>query len=177
MNTTCQIPRLFTVNDTVSWTESWADYPATLFTLTLTLVSTSGKKSITATADGDDHAFTLDASGLSAGRYDYQLVATGDGYRQVIDRSYVTVQPDLGDADTFDGRSHVKKVLDALEAVLENRASKSQLVNKFDGVDIQYMDHEQISKLRDKYKEKYFAEQVQQGKKQLLQPIRPRFRS
>lgn len=177
METTCQIPRKFTAGDTISWVEEWSEYPASLFSLTLTLISQTGKISVSAMAADDGHSFTLDTASLSAGRHDYQLVATGNGFRSTIDRGYVDVLPDLAAADTYDGRSHVKKMLDALEAALEGRADKTQLVQKFDGTEVQYMDHDQLVSLRDKYKEKHFAELVRQGKKKLLQPIGPRFLS
>lgn len=58
------------------------------------------------------------------------------------------------------GESHVKKVLDALEAVIENRASKTQLQQSVDGVSVQHMPLSDLMDARDRYARKYRKERA-----------------
>ncbi len=86
----------------------------------------------------------------SAGRYDYQLIATGDGYRVTLDRGSIEVLADLSTLTSHDGRDWLDTAIDALEASLAGRASNKQLVREFDGVRIQDMTlAEQIEALQE----------------------------
>lgn len=180
MENKCQIPRKFSVGDTLSWVESWSDYPAPLYTLTLTLISTTGKQTVAASASGDGHEFVLDSANLLAGRYDYQLVATGAGYRSTIDRGYVTVEPDLAAADNFDGRDWVDKSIEAVQASLEGRASHVQLKQTFDGVSIEKMSQLEQMDLLDRLYSKRNARNIKKklaNGKSPFPTVKPRFRS
>ncbi len=172
MNNTCQIPKKFTVGDTLSWEENWSDYPATIYTLTLVLISESGKNVFTATSDGDSHKFTVDASGLTAGRYDFQLKAIGDGFRSAIDRGFVTVLADLAVADNFDGRDWLDKSIEALEASIEGRASYVQLRQEFDGRSVENMSQLDQMDLLDRFYKKRAARKRGQRVKKGLSPFR-----
>lgn len=57
-----------------------------------------------------------------------------------------------------DEQSHVKKVLDALEAVIEGKASKDQLSYSIQGRSLSRMSWTEILMVYDKYKALYFRE-------------------
>ena len=61
---------------------------------------------------------------------------------------------------SYDGRTHVKKTLDAIEAVLENRATKEIEESTIEGVMIKRIPHEQLLVFRQKYLTWYRQEQA-----------------
>ncbi len=155
METTSQIPRKLTAGDTVTWSEVLPDYPAVTSALSIVLISAGAESKQTFDAIGSEttHTFTisaLESATLTAGRYDYQLIATGDGYRSTLDRGSIEVLADLSTLTSHDGRDWLDTAIDALEASLAGRASNKQLVREFDGVRIQDMTlAEQIEALQE----------------------------
>lgn len=80
---------------------------------------------------------------------DSERVMVDEGYSEVID-NYATTSSDV--------RSHVKKVLDAVEAVIENRASIDQQSMSIAGRSLSRMDINDLLFWRDKYKAEYIRE-------------------
>lgn len=74
------------------------------------------------------------------------------GERHTVFSGKIEILPDLeAQGSSYDGRSHVKKVLDAIEAVLENRATKEIEESTIEGVQIKRIPHEQLIAMRSKY--------------------------
>jgi hypothetical protein len=148
--------------DTVKWTKSLPDYLPTLWTLKYEIVNSAAAKTITATDNGDTHLATLTAAlnDLAAG--DYSIVgyvtdiATGLE-RYTVYTGRVSVSANLADG-AADVRSHIKKVLDAIEATLEGRATQDQRRMQIAGRLIERMHMEELLMLRDRYKAEYAAE-------------------
>ena len=80
----------------------------------------------------------------------------------------MNVLADLESASTHDGRTHVKKVLDAIEAVLENRASKEVLDSDIEGVQLRRIPHAELLEMREKYlsyyRQELAAESIKAGR-------------
>jgi len=123
-------PGEITAGDYVQWKISDADYPATTYTLTYSLVKDGKQINITAAASGDDHLVTLAAATTAlytAGVYQWQAYMTADAVRYNTDKGTLEVLPNFAaQSDGYDDRSHARKVLDALEAVIEGRATSAQ---------------------------------------------------
>lgn len=85
---------------------------------------------LTATAEGELHRWQVDAAtsaGWSAGLYEYSARVSGPTGVFEVDSGQVEIAADLaGITGAHDGRSHARRVLDAIEAVLEGRAAKDQ---------------------------------------------------
>lgn len=177
METYTTIPSEFVIGDTVIIDIAPGAYPSPEYELELVFISATSKVVAVSTVSGDNHRFTVDTSSFSSGRHDYQLKVTGTGYRRTLQSGFTMALVDLaGDSiDTYDGRSHVKKVLDALEAAIEGRASKTQLRHEFDGVSIEHLTLEQQIDMRDKYKMKYHRELATAAGRSSWQTITPRF--
>jgi hypothetical protein len=78
------------------------------------------------------------------GDYEYQeYITNGSSQRLVLNTGYVNVKPNL-DADSTDPRSHARIVVDALEAMLENRASIDQSSMSIAGRSLSRMTPEEI---------------------------------
>jgi len=123
-------PEQIQAGATVKWKRSLGDFPASAgWVLSYVFINADGKITITTTADGDDHlvnaAATVTAA-WSAGRYDWQATAAKDDDRYLIDSGAATVLADFAQAATKDDRSHARKTLAAINAMLEGKATKDQ---------------------------------------------------
>lgn len=125
-------PKTIRAGDSISWTESGGDHPAPTWALKYYIRGDGGKLDVTATASGSDHLVAITAANttsLKPGIYGYQgrweygtnIVTPEDkvGMFEVLPNFALT-------PDGIDQRSHVRKVRDALQAVIEGRATKAQ---------------------------------------------------
>jgi hypothetical protein len=135
-------PTELRAGETWAWKRSYADYSATGWTLTYTAINAAGKITLVATATGTAHLVSVPAisvaastgvpavvgtDSFAAGTYTlYGKVSDGTSVYSVYD-GLVTVAPDLAAASTYDTRSTAKKLLEALDAYLLDKASKDQL--------------------------------------------------
>ncbi len=102
--------------------------------MTYRLVPRSGSGSvitITADADGDDFTVSVPSSttaGWGAGWYSWAGYVSKAGNRYTFDDGQIEIKADPGAAPAgYDGRTHARKMLDAIEAALEAKATASQL--------------------------------------------------
>ncbi len=171
------IPPKFVVGDRFIVEIPGGLYPAPVYSIVLVLISSSAKQTITSTAAGSNHRLVIDTATLPPGRYDYQLQRAGNGGGRVFSQGKTIARPDLATADpaTYDGRTHAEKVLEAIEAAIEGRASKTQKSQIVYGVEIQYYSHEQLIGVRARYKSELLGERVASGKTGLFKTIYSRF--
>ena len=165
-------PATITAGDTITWSRTLPDYPASAgWVLHYALRGTTAIN-ITGSASGDNHLINISAT-VSAAYTDG--IYTGQGYvvngnsRVTVFSGTITIKPDLVNvAAGYDGRSHVKRVLDALEATLEGRATSDQLKLSIDGTAIERCTWEDVQKFRAGYLREYQKElqaaRVAQGK-------------
>lgn len=155
------IPATIRAGDTLAWTDSLADYPAPTWTLKYSLWK-YGKTviTITGTSSGTDHAIAITAAAsknYAAGVWQWTAYAEkGSGAtleRKTIESGLVTIKPDIASASTSaDLRSHAQKVLDAIEAVLEGRASHAEMSLTVNGKAIQYLKPDELIRWRSVYR-------------------------
>lgn len=159
------VPSTITAGDKVTWTETLTDYPATSWSLAVELRSKDRPPvTIAATPSGADFSITIlpATSALwKSGIYSWQAyVYTGTPPnftdKRTIERGTIEILPNLTIFSASDDpRSHVKKVLDALEAVIEGKASSDQLSYSIAGRSISKMSPTEILQWRDLYKAEY----------------------
>lgn len=128
-------PTELVVGDRWVWkrTDLGSDYPPASYSLkySLRLANSSATEiEIVANESGADYLVEVAAAttaGYTAGRYYWQLyiIRTADSERLLLGRGVLDVLKNQ-DAAATDPRTHARKVLDAIEAVLENRATKDQ---------------------------------------------------
>jgi len=173
------VPDEITAGESASWKFSDTRFPASIWTLTYTLVNAGGRIQIVAGADGDDHLVEVAATVSAAytpGEYDWQAHVSNGTERYQVAAGVVLVVADFATHGSgYDSRGHVKKVLDALEAAIEGRASKVQMSQTVSGVAISYMTLDELVRMRDKYRAKYERELVASGAMQSRRLVRPRF--
>lgn len=134
--------------------EGWA--------LKFTAVGKTGIIAINAIADpdnADDFKFTALPAATAAyiaGDYQWQITATKATDRYTIATGFVTLLDNIaGRSALYDNRSHAKKVLDAIEAVIEGRASQEQQSYTIAGRSLEYTSLPDLLKLRATYKTEY----------------------
>lgn len=91
--------------------------------------ATGANFSIDATADGVNFAVTVAAAttaAFTAGDYTWSAVATKAGVLKEADKGRLKILPRYDQAANLDDRTHARKMLEAIEAVLESRASSTQ---------------------------------------------------
>lgn len=126
-------PTEITEGDSAAWTVDLPDYkPADSWVLTYTFASaTVAAFALVCTNNGDGrHLATLTAAlgaNLKAGNVGWTAVLTKGTERITIRRGDITVDAKLTVGQTLDNRSYARRVLDAIEATLENRATSDQL--------------------------------------------------
>jgi len=145
------------------------------WTLKYKFAGPSGAFDITAVADGTD--FSASASATVTGAYpvgEYSWIATvekGSGgtlERHIVDSGVCTVAEGPAEyVSGLDKRSHVKKVLDAIEAVILGRATTDQLSYSINGRSLQKTPLPDLLKLRSQYRGEYErelrAERIRKG--------------
>ncbi|TRZ51087.1 hypothetical protein D4S03_05635 [bacterium] len=164
------IPETIFAGDSLSWTESAGEYPAPTWTMRYAIRGAS-KLNLVSTPAGTDHKFSVPywSTYLQPGIYAWQSYVTDvTGARHTIASGSIHIRTNLVAQDVgFDGRSHAQKVLDAIEATMEGRASKAQGSVQINNRQIQYLKPEELVKWRSFYKAEVArektAEKVAQG--------------
>lgn len=164
-----QEPDLLVIGDRWTWRrpDLVADYPTADYALTYEFHEDSGgggshKFSITATETTDDYLIEI-ASATTAtyatGDFHWYafITRTSDSERIAIDDGYAKIELNFADTNA-DHRSHAKKVLDAIEAVLENRASQDQMSYSIAGRSLSRMSIDDLMRFRDRYRAEYNRE-------------------
>ncbi len=117
---------------------------------------------ITASESGSDYVVEVPATttaSYAAGVYHWQayIIRSSDSERVTVDSGTWEVKANR-DIATTDPRGHVKKVLDAIEATIEGRASKDQEKYAIQGRELWRTPIPDLIVLRDKYRAEYVRE-------------------
>lgn len=113
--------------------------------------------------DFENNYFTLemlptDTEMFSAGKYTYVITLSEDANVQIIETGLVTIKQNPALLTSIDNRSHAKKVLDAIEAVIEGRASRDEMKYNINGRYLEKTPLPDLIALRDRYKREYQTE-------------------
>lgn len=160
MTTLTQVPEKLLVGDSWAWTRSLADYPATTWTATWRFANATHNFSVTGTASGSAHAGAATASttgAYTAGEYRWQLSVASGSTRYTLEEGWVTLLPNPT-AGNYDHRTHARKVLDAIEAVLESRATQDQQSMSIGGRSLSRTPINELLVLADRYRAMVRAE-------------------
>jgi hypothetical protein len=162
-------PSTLVLGDYWAWKrDDLADtYPIGSYALTYEFHEDSGgggihKFTLTATEANDTYyieAASSSTTGYSVGDYIWEAYITkaSDSNRVMVDSGRTTITQNLADTNA-DLRSHAKKVLDAIEAVIENRASMDQSSMSIAGRSLSRMSIDELMTFRDRYKAEYLKE-------------------
>lgn len=132
-----------------------ADYPAPDWVLSAHLRG-SAAINITATADGTGHKFTVAAAttaGWAPGVFSYVARVTKGAEVHQVEVGTLEILADLAAVEApFDGRTHAKRTLDAIQAVIEKRATQDQQKYTINNRELWRTPIADLLKLRDTYR-------------------------
>jgi len=156
-----EVPRAIVIGDLVQFklTQFSSDYPNTSHSMTFMARSGTGANvefSIAATNSGDDYLFSASSNAtaaFTAGLYHYQIevLETSSNNRLILDQGELDVTVDL-DVNAVDPRTHAEKMLQKIEAVLENRADADVSSYSIAGRSLTKMSPEELLTWRDNYR-------------------------
>jgi len=157
-------PSTIIAGDTWQWSRrDLSDYPASSWTLEYYLLKADKQIKITAAADGDYFKIVIAASTTAAypaGVYRWNAYVSKDTERYKVDEGTIEIKPNYAAQTTgYDTRTHIKKVLDAIEAVIEGRATQDHLsYTAPNGVSFNKMAPEELIRWWSFYKQQYQRE-------------------
>lgn len=157
-------PAIIVAGDTAKWLRSLDDYPASAgWLLSYTLVSGANRYTFAAAASGDDHLVTVAATTTTAwvaGTYSWRAQASKSGEVYTVGTGSLAVQANFSAAT--DGRSHARRTLEAVEAVIEGRATSEVASYVIGGRQLKYTEIPQLLALRDRYRAEVAREDAAQ---------------
>jgi hypothetical protein len=145
--------------DSLVFRTSVPDYPPSAgYSLTYRLVRRDAAGSaitFTAGVDGDEYSVNVPPATTAPwtpGRYTWASYASKTGERFTVGQGELVIEADPATIGApYDNRSHARKVLDAIEAVLENRATTDQQAVSIAGRQVTRMPISELLRLRSVY--------------------------
>jgi hypothetical protein len=179
-------PNELQLGDFWAWkkTDLSDDYPTASYSLSyeFNLVDGSTAANFTLTATESNNEYIIETSSTTsytAGEYNWvsYITRSSDSARIKLSEGFTEIQQNYA-TTTSSVRSHVKKVLDAIEAVIENRATMDQSSMSIAGRSLSRLTVDELMTFRDRYKTEYLKEVKQariKNKKDSGNSIKVRF--
>ncbi len=167
-------PTEITAGDTIVWSRSFPDFPASAWTLTYRLLARAGlaPRDFGGTASGDDHLVNLQASFtllFSPGDYVLQGFITDGTNRYQVYKGALKVLPDPATVDSLDSRTFLEKALEQIEAMILEGAIRAPIEFAYGGITTKIINLADAFKVRDMIKAQIVqAEAVARGKQRRI---------
>lgn len=151
------IPKCFSRGETVEWYENRRDFlPADGWELSAVLVQSDDVQTITATDNLDGRYLVTisqaDSAAFQPGIYRYQIRVSDGAKTHLLEAGIVDVSQSFASVtDGYDAREHAEKVLEAIEAVLERKATQDQSSMSVEGRQISRYSPEELWQMRRRY--------------------------
>lgn len=160
------VPARLVAGDTWAWTrcDIGEAHDPTLYTLGFTFTPVAGGSPVPIAAPAVDGVFSVEVAAIvtatfTPGTWAWTATLTriSDGARAKFDDGTVVVLPDPA-TSTADTRSHARKVLDSIEALIEGRAAKDVEEYTIEGRSLTKMPLDDLMRLRATYRRMVAAE-------------------
>lgn len=156
-------PDILVAGDTWAWRRNIPNRnPADGWVLTYALINKQEKITLTGSDYGDGTHLVSVLPSVTAdyigGDYSWQAYVTLNTNRYTVGRGHVEVEDNFTAADSGDFRSATKKQLDAVEAMLVNKASRDQLSMSIAGRSISRMNPDELLKWRYELRKEWQSE-------------------
>lgn len=165
-------PKKITAGVTFRHVISLTAYPASQGWHVAVYLRGKGSIDLVSIAQHNQHILSADANTTKnwvGGHYGYSVRLIRDDEVVEMDSGSVEIKADIASvvADT-DFRSHARKVLDAIEAVLENRASLDQERYRINNRELYRTPIETLKKMRDQYRAEVSREEAKANGKNIF---------
>ncbi len=172
-------PSIFSAGLTFDRTVTLTAYPATEWALSAVLRG-PGVIDMDAQAVNGQHRFLVPATETGAwepGDYWFSIRATRGDEVAEVESGQIKIKPDLATLDAgHDGRDHLQRTLDAIEAVLEKRATLDQERYKINNRELVRTPISELLTLRDRYRSELRRLKAVRKGSLFDQAVRVRFR-
>lgn len=165
-----EFPATLRQGDTLEVQVSLSDFPASSWTLTYFLSGPTSELEQAATADGDDHLLSLtpeQTAELGVEVVGWVAKASKDGDVFTALSGTVQVLADLATSGPIDTRSHAQKVLAAIQATIEGRATNDQQEYTIKDRSLKRMSVEELLAFKKEY-ERLVALELRNGQRNIL---------
>lgn len=141
-----EIPRNIVAGDSIEWIDYFEDYLSPGWSLKYVLICPLTKIEVVSVADAETngHLFSIPSTTTDSwqpGDYHYQVFATSGSDRKTVGRGFFTIEIDFSKQEKHDARPWLDRVIAALKASIEGRASSSQLLFEIAGSRIEHISH------------------------------------
>lgn len=159
-------PNELQLGDFWAWkrTDLAVDYPTAQYSLSyeFNLIEGATVSNFTLTATESNNEYVIESANTTSytkGEYNWiaYITRSSDSVRVKIGEGYTEIQDNYA-TTTASVRSHAKKVLDAIEAVIENRATMDQSSMSIAGRSLSRLTVDELMTFRDRYKVEYLKE-------------------
>jgi hypothetical protein len=159
-------PNELQLGDFWAWkrTDLSNDYPTASYSLSyeFNLIDGATVSNFTLTASESNNEYVIESTNTTSyakGEYNWiaYITRSSDSARIKIGEGFTEVQDNYA-TTTASVRSHAKKVLDAIEAVIENRATMDQSSMSIAGRSLSRLTVDELMTFRDRYKTEYLKE-------------------
>lgn len=154
--------------NTINWkkTTLYTDYPDSAYAIAYqaTLNGTPGTSfTVTGSVTSEEWIFSIthtDSASITPGIYQWNLYVTksSSSERKILESGVWEVIPNISTNTSVDVQSHARKVLTAIEAVIEGRASQDQMSYSIAGRSLSRMSIQDLMFFRDQYKAEWTKE-------------------
>ena len=161
-----EVPDELQLGDFWAWKKDnlATDYPTADYSLSyeFNLIdgATASNFTLTATESNDEYIIsTSDTGSYTKGEYNWvsYITRTSDSARVKIAEGYIEIQDNYA-TTSASVRSHAKIVLDAVKAVIENRATMDQSSMSIAGRSLSRMSIDELFQLKDRYQAEFDKE-------------------
>ncbi|WP_126624098.1 hypothetical protein [Acinetobacter ursingii] len=168
-----RFPKIITAGLTFTFRVNLTAYPASGGWSVAAYLRGNSVIDLSSHADGNQHLFnipTATTKNYKAGHYGYSLRAIhSSGQVEEIDAGVVEIKTDLATiTENTDLRSHARKTLDAIEAVIEKRATIDQERYRINNRELYRTPFETLVKLRSLYRAEVSREQAKASGKSVF---------
>ncbi len=159
-------PNELQLGDFWAWkrTDLSVDYPTASYSLSyeFNLIDGATVSNFTLTASESNNEYVIESTNTTSyakGEYNWiaYITRSSDTARIKISEGFTEIQDNYA-TTTASVRSHAKKVLDAIEAVIENRATMDQSSMSIAGRSLSRLTVDELMTFRDRYKTEYLKE-------------------
>lgn len=132
------------------------------YALTYSLRGTAGVIDLTSSVSGSDYLVSVLAATTATwvdGFYSWQAYLTLTTSRYNAGSGSITLMPNFATSSNIDSRSYARKILDAIIATMEGRATSSMSSYSYSGKSVSKMSHQELQDSHDHWLIKVIVEE------------------